>query len=188
MAGPGFANIDQCRNEAATEVAAADSMKSSGSTPTSPFMLTPSIGCEAITCRLSPASIRRRPNGRSPPGYSRDRKEVQFGGTGGVIEILYAVTGFLHTRREVYELIRTHCELPTCNEQWGKPSVPYFLPMVIDTEKGPWYLGDDFSFCHRGGKQASRCTPIRRFVWATSAAMLLAGKTSAEVEPALRKL
>ena len=66
-----------------------------------------------------------------------------------MIEILYAATGFLHTRREVYEAIRERCNLPTCNAQRGKPSVPYFMPMVIDTDRGSWYLGDDFSFSHR---------------------------------------
>jgi hypothetical protein len=39
--------------------------------------------------------------------------------------------------------------LPICDKQWRKPTVPYFMPMVIETERGPWYLGDDFAFSHR---------------------------------------
>ena len=31
--------------------------------------------------------------------------------------------------------------------------VPFFQPIIVDTEKGPWYLAEDYSFCER----ARRC-------------------------------
>jgi hypothetical protein len=55
-------------------------------------------------------------------------------GTYPLFPSLYAATGFLLTRREVYEAIREKCKLPICNEQWGKPTVPYFMPMVVEEE------------------------------------------------------
>ena len=41
-------------------------------------------------------------------------EQLTFGKAGGLTEILYAATGFLHVRREVYETIRTKLKLPTC--------------------------------------------------------------------------
>ncbi len=145
----GFANIDQCRNEAATEALkrgfdevfwidsdvafhpdSVDTLRSHNLPIVSGIY--PKKGQRSLASRLLD-----------------ETKEVQFGVGGGLIEVLHAATGFLLTRREVYERIREHCKLPVCNEQWGKPAIPYFLPMVIETDRGPWYLGDDFSFCHR---------------------------------------
>ncbi len=93
----------------------------------------------------------------------------------GLTEVMYAGTGFLHTRREVYGAIQRHCELPVCNERFGKLMVPYFMPMAVREDDSPSrvdstirqahdsprarceeasagthaYLGDDFSFCYR---------------------------------------
>ena len=68
----------------------------------------------------------------------------------GLVELLYCGTGFLHVRREVYDDHPAR-SLPcrVCNEQFGRPMVPYFLPMVREFEGGHWYLGEDFSFCER---------------------------------------
>ncbi len=92
----------------------------------------PKKNCRALASRLLPST-----------------KEIVFGVGGGLLEILYAATGFLHTRREVYDAIRQKCGLPVCNQQFGQPLVPYFMPAVIDTDKGPWYAADDFAFSHR---------------------------------------
>ena len=80
----------------------------------------------------------------------------------GLVEILYAGTGFLHVRREVYTAIREKLALPMCNAQFGRPMVPFFMPMIVPWEppsppaplpKGEgrqcWYLADDYSFCER---------------------------------------
>ncbi|MEV0108819.1 hypothetical protein AB0H42_21105 [Nocardia sp. NPDC050799] len=77
-----------------------------------------------------------------------------LGEGGGLTEVRYVGTGFLHTRREVYEKIAEHEELPVCNLRFGKPTVPYFLPMLLPEGDGNhWYLGEDFAFVER----ARRC-------------------------------
>ncbi|MFQ6396928.1 hypothetical protein ACLMAJ_26145 [Nocardia sp. KC 131] len=73
--------------------------------------------------------------------------QIIFGEGGGTLEIQYAAAGFLLTKRSVYEKIGE--ELPVCNEQFGRPNVPYFLPMVVPDGKNHWYLGEDFAFCER---------------------------------------
>jgi hypothetical protein len=90
----------------------------------------PKKGLRALACHLKPGT-----------------PKITFGQEGSLIEILYAATGFLHTRRAVYEAI--HADLPTCNTRFGRPIVPYFLPMCIPDEGGHWYLGEDFAFCER---------------------------------------
>lgn len=79
--------------------------------------------------------------------------KLVFGNKGCVTEVKYTATGFLHVRREVYETIQQRLELPTCNVGFGSPMVPYFQPLIVETEQGPWYLAEDYSFCER----ARRC-------------------------------
>ena len=76
-------------------------------------------------------------------------QEIIFGTGGGTLEVQYAGTGFLHVRREVYESIETQFDLPTCNEQFGSPMVPYFLPMIVNSDTKPWYLAEDYAFAER---------------------------------------
>jgi hypothetical protein len=78
-----------------------------------------------------------------------ETKLVRFGKQGGLIEILYAATGFLHVRREVYERMRLQLELPTCHRHSQHPVVPYFLPLVVPQGDDHAYLSEDFSFCER---------------------------------------
>jgi hypothetical protein len=75
--------------------------------------------------------------------------DLLFGSGGGPIQIRYAATGFLHVRREVYSAIHQRLELPVCNSWFGRPTIPFFLPMLLPTERGPWYLGEDYAFCER---------------------------------------
>jgi hypothetical protein len=77
------------------------------------------------------------------------RPKIRFGDGGGLIEVYYATTGFLLTRREVYETVRDKCALPLCNQAWEIPFVPYFLPQIIPYGEGHWYLAEDYAFCHR---------------------------------------
>ncbi len=58
-------------------------------------------------------------------------KEIVFGKEGGLLEIRFSATGFLLTHRQVYETIREHWALPECNRLFGRPTVPYFMPMVL---------------------------------------------------------
>jgi hypothetical protein len=98
-------------------------------------------------------------------------ESVTFGEGGGLLEIGYAATGFLLTRREVYEDVARHGRLPVCNARFGRPMVPYFLPMLVpDGPPGDpqqhWYLGEDFAFSERArlaGHRIMADTTIRLF-------------------------
>jgi hypothetical protein len=73
---------------------------------------------------------------------------ITLGEGGGLTRVRYVGTGFLLTRRPLYEAIAR--DLPVCNQRFGKPCVPYFLPLILeDEERGPWYLGEDYAFCER---------------------------------------
>ncbi len=90
--------------------------------------------------------------------------ELVLGEGGGLTEVLYAGTGFMLTRRELYTDLAK--DLPLCNEQFGTPVVPYFLPFVTASEQGLWYLGEDYSFCDRARRAGHRVlvdTRIRLF-------------------------
>lgn len=76
-------------------------------------------------------------------------EKILFGAGGGLIEILYAGFGFVHTRRELYETIQQKCELPECNTNFGSPMLPFFMPLPIPQGTGHWYLGEDYAFCER---------------------------------------
>jgi hypothetical protein len=96
-------------------------------------------GQRALSCNILPTTTK-----------------VTFGVNGGLLEIAHAATGFLLTRRSVYEDIARQCELPRCNEHFGRPVIPYFLPMVIPHEGGHWYLGEDFAFSERARRSGYR--------------------------------
>ena len=69
---------------------------------------------------------------------------ITFGQKGGLLELLYAGLGFLHTRRAVYDAIREQSKLPICNGQHGSKLVPYFLPMMVaDSSGNSTYLKSD---------------------------------------------
>ena len=73
---------------------------------------------------------------------------MTLGEGGGLTAVRYAGTGFMLTRRALYDAMAK--TLPVCNQRFGKISVPFFLPMIIEDETaGPWYLGEDYAFCER---------------------------------------
>jgi hypothetical protein len=78
-----------------------------------------------------------------------ETRELTFGEDGGLVEILYAASGFALVRSSVYGAVKEKAGLPTCNAQFGAPFVPYYQPMVKDTSAGPWYLAEDFAFSER---------------------------------------
>ena len=132
---PGFAAIDQCRNQVATDALARGFEEL--------FWIDADIAFDPeavdrfrghglpIVAGLYPKKSMRSLSSR----LFSTTKEVVLGAGGGLIEIRYAAGGFLYTRREVYEAIQRQGNLPVCNEQLGKRMVPYFMPMVVEEEE-----------------------------------------------------
>ena len=102
-----------------------------------------------IICGLYPKKGQRQFACEFLPGT----QSVAFGRAGGLTEVKYAGFGFTYTRREVYDAIRTQLQLPECNQRFGPPIVPYFLPELVPDGPGQWYLAEDYAFCER----ARRC-------------------------------
>lgn len=105
-----------------------------------------------IVCGIYPKKGQRSLSCNLLPGT----KKLTFGENGAVVEIAYAATGFLLTTRKVYEDIASSQKLPRCNERFGRPVVPYFLPLIVEDADGPWYLGEDFAFCERARRSGHR--------------------------------
>jgi hypothetical protein len=111
-----------------------------------------------LCCAIYPKKGKRELAVHVIPGT----KSLLFGVGGGLTELKYAATGFLHVRREVYDRMEQQLKLPVCNRQFGSHVVPYFQPLIVE-DPGPhprlppeernsvqsWYLGEDFAFCHR---------------------------------------
>lgn len=91
-------------------------------------------GKKAIACHIMPGT-----------------PKLEFGRDGGLIELMYAATGFLLVRREVYLTIQERLNLPLCNQRFTRevPMIPWFQPMTVQIEGGHWYLAEDYSFCQR---------------------------------------
>jgi hypothetical protein len=98
-----------------------------------------------IVCGLYACKGRRRFACEFLPGSG----PISFGKGGGLIEVLYAGFGFMHTRREVYDQMRGILRMPACNQRFGPPLYPWFLPTLIPDSSGHWYLGEDYAFCER---------------------------------------
>jgi len=92
----------------------------------------PKKGARALTCHVLPGT-----------------RELVFGEGGGLVEILYAAGGFTLVRSSVYAAVQEKLALPTCNAQFGNPFVPYYQPLVKETDEGAWYLAEDFAFSER---------------------------------------
>jgi hypothetical protein len=76
-------------------------------------------------------------------------QKITFGKEGDLSEILYAATGFLHVRRVVYQRLQDQLKLPVCNERFGRPTIPFFAPMLYGIDEGTWYLAEDYAFSQR---------------------------------------
>ncbi len=92
----------------------------------------PQKGKRAIACHILPGT-----------------PQIVFGQGGGLVEVRYCATGFMHVRRAVYERIQQRLALPVCNERFGEPMVPFFQPMLHQCDDGHWYLAEDYAFCQR---------------------------------------
>ena len=75
--------------------------------------------------------------------------KIVFGQGGGLVEVLYPATGFLHIRRSVYLKVQQKHRLPLANERFGAPVIPFFQPLVHPIEDGYWYLAEDYAFAQR---------------------------------------
>ena len=71
-------------------------------------------------------------------------------------EIRYAGFGFVLTRREMYLKMQEKLKLPACNPMFHKTITPYFLPFLLQTPQGLWYLGEDYAFCERAYQSGYR--------------------------------
>jgi hypothetical protein len=100
---------------------------------------------EAIVTGIYPQKGKRALASHIVPGTPN----LTFGEGGGLIELLYAATGFMLIRREAYLGIQRHLQLPTCNERFGHAMIPFFLPLIRKIDDGHWYLAEDYSFCER---------------------------------------
>jgi hypothetical protein len=98
-----------------------------------------------IVSGIYPQKGRRALASHILPGTAK----MVFGKGGGLVELLYAATGFLFVRREVYETIQCRLRLPVCNQRFGSPMVPFFHPMLHESEDGHWYLAEDYAFSQR---------------------------------------
>jgi hypothetical protein len=81
--------------------------------------------------------------------FAPGTENVPFGVGGKLTEVQYAGFGFVHTRRTVYDRIRERFKVKDCNQRFGKPITPWFLPEVVPDGAGSWYLPEDYAFCHR---------------------------------------
>lgn len=98
-----------------------------------------------IVCGLYPKKADREWASQLLPGQG----PITLGEGGGTIEVLYAATGFLLVRRQVFQEVQRQQQLPSCFWRGKVPTVPYFLPMVVPSGDGHVYLGEDFAFCER---------------------------------------
>lgn len=76
-------------------------------------------------------------------------KEIILGEGGGLVECIYAATGFMYTHRNVYEKIIETFNMKRVKIWGGRHYAhPFFYPLIIDDH----YVGEDFSFCHKAKK------------------------------------
>lgn len=105
-----------------------------------------------FTCGVYPKKGPRQFACEFLPGTSA----VRFGRAGGLTEIRYCGFGFTHVRREVFDAVRAHAELPLCNQRFPSPLVPYFEPMSVSEPGGRWALSEDYAFCERASRAGFR--------------------------------
>jgi hypothetical protein len=113
-----------------------------------------------ICCGIYPQKGRKALACHVMPGADR----VTFGRGGGLQELLFAAAGFLHVRREAYLRVQHALKLPVANERFGSAMIPFFLPMLLETEDGQWYLAEDYAFserARRAGHKLMADTSIR---------------------------
>lgn len=72
--------------------------------------------------------------------------QVTLGKGGGILEVEYAATGFLLTRRDVFAAMFAADGYVV--GQFDRPMIPCFMPMIVGDDPKR-YLAEDWSFCER---------------------------------------
>lgn len=76
--------------------------------------------------------------------------QITFGEGGGLLEVAWCGTGFLYTKRCVYNDIKEKLNMPTCIAGEGEPFTPYFISQTKPIGEGiHTYLADDRAFSFR---------------------------------------
>jgi len=146
---PGFSAIDQARNQLATDALAQGFEELFWLDADTEFEVEAIERLRSHNLPIISGIYAKKGQREFASRLLAGTTKITFGQAGGVMEIMYAATGFLLTQRKVYDDIQRNWGLPNCNEQFGRPMVPYFMPLVTPTEQGPWYLADDYAFSHR---------------------------------------
>ncbi|MDR3637290.1 MAG: hypothetical protein P4L84_26025 [Isosphaeraceae bacterium] len=145
----GYAAIDQGRNQMSTDALIdgfEETMWIDADVDFHPDAVDQLRACGMpIVCGIYPQKGKRALACHIMPGTP----SLVFGRGGGPVEILYAGTGFLLVRREVYLTMQKQLPLPVTNERFGAPMIPFFQPALHPIEDGSWYLAEDFAFCQR---------------------------------------
>jgi hypothetical protein len=81
--------------------------------------------------------------------FHRRTKRIHLGADGGLLDVDKTGTGFLLTHRDVYDAIARHYELTECRTMGGENVIPFFLPEIVPTEDGNWYMAEDYAFVER---------------------------------------
>lgn len=81
--------------------------------------------------------------------FHRRTKRIHLGVDGGLLDVDKTGTGFLLTHRDVYDAIARHYELTECRTMGGENVIPFFLPEIVPTEDGNWYMAEDYAFVER---------------------------------------
>lgn len=87
--------------------------------------------------------------GENSFAFNYPAPKVVFGDEGEIVEVRYLPTGFLYTKREVYETMIERLKMPLCNTMFGEPQYAFFQGIVVPHEGGHWYVPEDFAFCER---------------------------------------
>jgi hypothetical protein len=100
-----------------------------------------------LVCGVYPVGRQHELSCQLPP----EIKELSFGTTGGLQEVIYTQLGFAYTHRVVYDRIHADLKLPVCKQPYGRALVPFFAPSAVqDGQTKDWvYLSEDYSFCQR---------------------------------------
>jgi hypothetical protein len=83
-------------------------------------------------------------------GYER----LHLGDDPTPVPIRYAATGFLAAHRRVFERLAARPDLPLCHPDEVWRFYPFYLPMIVDNDRGqPVLLSEDFAFCERARQE-----------------------------------
>jgi len=147
---PGYAAIDQARNQMATDALNAGFAETFWIDSDVEFFPDDVDRIRKHQLPISSAIYPKKGQRALASHVLPGTEKIRFGKHGGLVEILYAATGFLHVRASVYRRIQESLALPICNEAMGKTMIPFFQPSIIDhPQHGKWYLAEDFAFCQR---------------------------------------